>query len=71
MHSLLISGQTVSGYTAVHIKYQMTWIFSKDKRRQRSPWAEAIKTGNKRNEVASVGVPAVPQLFGRILFNLL
>lgn len=57
--------------TAVHIKYQMTWVFSKDKRRQRSLWAEAMKTGNKRNEVALVGVPALSQRFGRILFNLL
>lgn len=55
----------------MYIKYQMTWLFNKDNKRQRSLCAEAIKRGKKRNERALVGMPAVSQSYACILVNTL
>lgn len=68
MHLLLIWGQTISGYNSAY-KVPNDLGINKDKRRQRSLWAEAIKTGTQRNELALVGGPAVSQLFTHVLFS--
>lgn len=53
-------------------KCQMTWVFNKDKRRQRSLWDEAFQKGKQRNKLAFVGCllrPSVLHTYGPTLSN--